>query len=219
MEIEKALLDKYPGLGVLEFVLVVEIRKSTDHLEVFKKSKQEELRKKIPSLEVVRDLPIIRAYRDFYWKVGIDPTKTRPAGEALLRRIIGGRDLPNINTLVDSYNIASAETMISIAAFDRFKLNPEELLMRSAVPGETFMGIGMNTPISLEGVEVVIEDTSERKLIAVYPFRDAEESKVTESTKEVLFMMCGVPGLASKDLESAKSITSEYVTKFCRPSE
>jgi len=219
MEIEKVLLDKYPGLAVLEFALGVEIQKGSDHLEAFKRSKQEELRKKIPSLEVVRDLPIIRAYRDFYWKVGIDPTKTRPAGEALLRRIIGGRDLPNINTLVDSYNIASAETMISIAAFDRRKVNPQQLLMRSAVRGESFMGIGMKSSISLEGVEVVIEDTFEKKLIAVYPYRDADESKVTEDTKEVLFMMCGVPGITPKDLESAKNITFEYVTKFCKRSE
>ena len=43
--------------------------------------KQEEIRKRIPSLEQVKDIPILRAYRDFYWKVGTDPTKTRPAGE------------------------------------------------------------------------------------------------------------------------------------------
>jgi DNA/RNA-binding domain of Phe-tRNA-synthetase-like protein len=215
LEIEKTLFDKYPGLGVLEFVMRVVITKSSTELEAFKKSKQEEIRKKVLSLDAVRDLPVIRAYRDFYWKVGIDPTKTRPAGEALIRRIVGGRDLPNINTLVDSYNLASVETMVSIAAFDKAKVDPGRLFMRTAAKGESFVGIGMDSAMTLSGVELVIEDLSQKKLVAVYPYRDADESKVTEETTDVFFMMCGVPGIASADLEAAKKMTTHYVTTFC----
>ena len=215
--IQQSLLLKYPGLGVSEVVVSsVRISKSNKELEAFKKSKQDEIRRKVPSLDAVKGLPIIRAYRDFYWKVGIDPTKTRPAGEALLRRILGGKDLPTINTLVDSYNIASAETMISVAAFDLEKISREKLLMRTGVKGESFEGIGMQSPASLEGVEVVIEDTKEKKLIAVYPYRDAEESKVSEDTKDVLFMMCGVPGVSKENLAAAQSIVIEYVSRFNR---
>ncbi|HYB04692.1 MAG TPA: phenylalanine--tRNA ligase beta subunit-related protein [Nitrososphaerales archaeon] len=217
MEIEKTLHDKYPGLGVLEFVMQVVSRKHSTELEAFKKSKQEEIRKNVSSLDAIRDLLVIRAYRDFYWKVGIDPTKTRPAGEALLRKIIGGRDLPSINTLVDSYNLASAETMISIAAFDHAKVDPRRLLMRIAAKGETFVGIGMDSAMILNGVQVVIDDLSQKKLIAVYPYRDADESKVMEETTSVLFMMCGVPGISFADLEAAKKLTCNYVTTFCQP--
>ena len=217
MEIEKTLQDKYPGLRVLEFVMQVVIRKHSTELEAFKKSKQEEIRKSVSLLDAIKDLPVIRAYRDFYWNVGIDPTKTRPAGEALLRKIIGGRDLPSINTLVDSYNLASAETMISIAAFDHAKVDPRRLLMRIAAKGETFVGIGMDSAMILNGVQVVIDDLSQKKLIAVYPYRDADESKVTEETTSVLFMMCGVPGISSSDLEAAKKLTCNYVTTFCQP--
>ena len=124
MEIDPSLVQKYPGLDVLEFTIPqVVVKKGRAELDLFKKSKQEEIRKRIRSLDDVRDLPIIRAYRDFYWKVGIDPTKTRPAAEALVRRIVGGKELPTINTLVDSYNLASIDTMVSIAAFDLSKVN------------------------------------------------------------------------------------------------
>jgi len=216
MEIEKALLEKYPGLGVFDLTVAgIKVEKSTNELDAFKKQKQEEIRSKVSSLDVVKDLPVIRAYRDFYWSVGIDPTKTRPAGEALLRRVLGGRDLPTNNTLVDSYNLASAETMISIAAFDSEKIHSEALLMRTAIKGESFFGIGMTSPISLTGVEVVIEDMKARKLIAVYPYRDADESKVTEETSEILFMMCGVPGIQNDELVSAAKLTSDYVGRFC----
>lgn len=216
MEIETSLLEKYPGLQVLELLLSgVKIKRTSNELAAFKNSKQEEIRTKVSSLESVRDLPIIRAYRDFYWNVGIDPTKTRPAGEALLRRILSGKDLPSINTLVDSYNIASAETMISVAAFDARKIAQEHLLMRRAVKGEQFLGIGMRSSISLDGIEVVIEDRTKRNLIAVYPYRDSDGSKVTEETEEVLFMMCGVPGITTDSLETAKRATLDYVSRYC----
>jgi DNA/RNA-binding domain of Phe-tRNA-synthetase-like protein len=220
LKIEPRLLEKYPGLQVLELTMSgLRINKSGEELAVFRKAKQEEIRTRIPYLESVKNLPVIRAYRDFYWNVGIDPTKTRPAGEALLRRILGGRDLPIINSLVDSYNIASAETMISIAAFDLDRIDDQHLLMRTAANGEDFLGIGMDSPVSLTGVEVVIEDVSNRKLIAVYPYRDADESKVSEQTSKVLFMMCGVPGIESAELETAKARTKDYVWKFCGGSE
>ena len=175
-------------------------------MEEFKKRKQLDIREKIKSLDEVKNLPVFRAYRDFYWKVGIDPTKTRPAGEALTRRILGGRDLPTINTLVDSYNIASAESNVAIAAFDLSSVSKGSLRMRKAIPGEAFFGIGMDSPITLSGVEVVIEDEGKMNLVAVYPYRDSDSSKVTENTHDVLMMMCGVPGLSDADLELAKSL-------------
>ena len=216
MKIDTSFLEKYPGLQVQELLMFdLEVKSSSSELTAFKKQKQEEIRRRVQSLEFVRDLPIIRAYRDFYWKVGIDPTKTRPAGEALLRRILNGKDLPAVITLVDSYNIASAETMISIAAFDLAKISQDNLLMRKATKGEEFFGIGMESSISLNGIEVVIEDTSKRNLIAVYPYRDSKDSMVTKGTREVLFMMCGVPGITNDSLEVAFRATSDYVSRYC----
>ena len=103
MRIAEDLEATFRGLRVLELDLLnLTVKKVDARLEEFKKGKQEEIRGKIHSLDEVKNLPIFRAYRGFYWKVGIDPTKTRPAGEALTRRILSGKDLPTINTLVDS---------------------------------------------------------------------------------------------------------------------
>jgi DNA/RNA-binding domain of Phe-tRNA-synthetase-like protein len=216
MLIDPQLLDGFPGLRVLELdINNVTVKKSNDRLEQFKRKKQQEMRIRIKSLDEIRNLPIFRAYRDFYWRVGIDPTKTRPAGEALARRILGRRDLPAINTLVDAYNIASAESHVAIAAFDLSSISKDSLWMRKAVPGETFLGIGMEAPTKLTGIEVVIEDKSSSSLIAIYPYRDSESTKVTEQTRDVLMMMCGVPNISDSDLENARSLTAQYVKKYC----
>jgi len=67
--------------------------------------------------------------------------------------------------------------------------------------------------MTLQGGEVVISDSE--KLIAIYPHRDAEDTKVTEATKDILFMVCGVPGIQSETLLKAGEIAIEYITRFC----
>ena len=216
MRIVPELQSSFPGLRVIELKMEgLGVQGIDPRLESFKREVQDRVRQRIASLTEVKDRPIFRAYRDFFWRVGIDPTKIRPAGEALTRRILGGRDLPTVNTLVDAYNIASVETSIAIAAFDLEAIDEGSLVMRRTVKGERFHGIGMVTPDSLTGVEVVVEDQESHKLVAVYPYRDSDDSKVTEWTKGVLFLMCGVPGIDETTLEKARELTREYVGRFC----
>ena len=85
--------------------------------------------------------------------------------------------------------------------------------MREARPGEEFLGIGMDKLIQLSGGEAVIQD--DERLIAVYPYRDADYSKVTTSTRNLLLMTCGVPGIGAEELEKAEAVGVDYITRFC----
>jgi DNA/RNA-binding domain of Phe-tRNA-synthetase-like protein len=164
------------------------------------------------ALETLKDEPRLRAYRDFFWRVGVDPTKVRPAAEAILRRVIQGKPFPRINALVDAYNLASAESRIALAAFDKAKLHGD-LRMRRSRPVETFLGIGMEAPVTLSGVEVVCED--EDRLVAIYPYRDANASRVSSDTRDVRFLVCGVPGISDETLREAAVVAAKLVTRFC----
>ena len=55
--------------------------------------------------------------------------------------------------------------------------------------GEEFLGIGMEKPVFLQRGEIVISDGE--KLVAVYPHRDADNTKITEKTKNVVLLVCG----------------------------
>lgn len=166
------------------------------------------------SLEDLKDVNIFRAYRDFFWKIDVDPTKVRPAGEALIRRVLRGRSMPRINTIVDAYNLASIETGIALAAFDK-DLVKGDLTMRFSEPGEMFIGIGMDKPMSLRGNEFVLSDSDYEKLVAIYPYRDADSTKVTDETKSVILLSCGVPGIEDSLLEHAIITAIDYITRFC----
>ncbi len=210
--IDPRLADRFPGLRVvIGYIDGVKVQRNDANLQKFKDEVLSEVKKKY-NLESLKDVAIFRAYRDFFWKVGIDPTKIRPAAEALIRRILGGKQIPTINTVVDSYNMASIKTEIALAAFNRDELKGN-LIMRAAEKGERFLGIGMSEPMELNGGEVVIAD--EEKLVAVYPYRDAERSKVSETTKNLMILVCGVPGIDQQLLNDAGKVALDIVTRFC----
>jgi len=212
MKIDAKVKEMFPDLNILTTSIEnVTVNRESDDLEEFKK----EFIKKIRSqyyVETLKDIPELRSYRDFFWKIGIDPTKTRPASEALIRRVIQGKPLPKINTLVDSYNLASMESRVPLAAFDNDVISPG-LVLRFAVEGEEFTGIGMKKPVPLKGNELVIKAGDE--LIALYPHRDADKSKITLSTRDVLLVVCGGPGISGETLEHAQKVAREYITRFC----
>jgi len=202
----------FPDLMVVAVRLEgVKVAAEDLRLEEFKKEVYERAKSKY-SIESVKDEPLFRRYRDFFWRIGTDPTKNRPASEALARRILAGKPLPRINTLVDAYNLASVESAVPLAAFDAGKMEGS-LLMRRAKDGEEFLGIGMSEPMKLSGKEVVLQD--DRKLVAVYPYRDADYSKITPATTGIILLACGAPGIGEDALDNAASTAIEYITRFC----
>lgn len=210
--IDEEVRDRFPDLNVLLMELdSVKVLEYSEELERFKSEIYDKLRKRY-KLESLKDDPLVKTYRNFFWRIGIDPTKIRPAAEALLRRILSGRGIPRINTLVDSYNLASAESGIALAAFDSEKIDGD-MIMRFAKEGEEFIGIGMRKPKTLRGGEIVVADSS--RLVAIYPYRDAEYSKVTLKTEKVCLMICGVPGIRIEVLRNAGRLAADYILRFC----
>lgn len=210
--IDSKLKDRFPGLEIVDSELYgiavkKELRIEKLSLETIRETKTKY------NLETLKDLPVFRAYRTFFWRLGIDPTKVRPAAEALRRRILLGKEIPKINNVVDCYNLASIKTGISIGAFDLDKLKGE-LKLRFAELGEKFLGIGFEHELELKGNELVVADSE--KIIAIYPYRDAEHTKVTEHTKNIYLLFCGAPGIELKELLKARALTLEYLTKYCK---
>ncbi len=212
IEVAADVMQKFPDLRVLLCkVQGVEISDVDPQLEEFKEKVCADVKRRF-TLESLKDEPVFRAYRDFFWRIGIDPTKTRPAAEALIRRVLGGRALPCINTAVDAYNLASMKTCVALAAFDIGKLEGQ-LHMRFAEVGEAFFGIGMDKPVTTAGGEIVMADAA--RLVAIYPHRDADYSRLTLQTKNVLLVSCGAPGISLAQLEEARNTASEFVVRFC----
>lgn len=160
--------------------------------------------------ELLKDDSTVRAYRDLYWSLGIDPTKTRPSGEALLRRILHGNDVPSISNVVDAYNLASLETIIPLSGFDQDLIFPP-LEIRFSNEKDKFEGIGMDKPAKL--MEKVLLVADKKQILCIYPYRDAHATRITEKTRNALIIGYGAPGTNRTQLVAAVEKALAYIEK------
>jgi DNA/RNA-binding domain of Phe-tRNA-synthetase-like protein len=210
--IDQEIRAKFPDLNAKTTVVDgIQIMREKSELEGFKQVVFAEIKRKY-DLESLKNDEKMRKYRDFFWSIDIDPTKIRPASEALIRRILQEKPIPKINTAVDSYNLASIRSGVPLAAFDMDTINGR-LHMKFSKEGELFLGIGMEKPKSLKGGEIVVSD--DKRLVAIYPYRDSDDTKITLKTNKILLMSCGVPGISDSDLDQALEYAVEYIQKFC----
>lgn len=168
------------------------------------------------TLENLKNDPVVRAYRDFYWRIGVDPTKTRPSSEALVRRALKGL-FPRINPVVDAGNIASAYTMVPIGIYDLAYAKPPFKLVMSR-GGEVFKPIGGGEEHLPAGIPILVD--SRGLVMHVYPHRDSVETMVRESTSIVLIIGAGVPGVPRNLVRDAVELTAKLLEKvgwnWCR---
>ena len=127
------------------------------------------------SLDKLKEDPIIRAYRDFFWRIGIDPTKVRPASEALVRRGLRG-SFPRINPVVDAGNIASAYTMVPIGMYDLDSVEPPFKITLSR-GGEVFRPIGGRDEVLGKNIPILID--SKGIVMHIYPHRDSRDTCIS----------------------------------------
>ncbi len=86
-------------------------------------------------------VPGVSEARRLYRAIGIDPTKTRPSSEALLRRILKGKGLYRIHPLVDLFNMASLTSLLPVGLYDESKIVGDAVTIRLGEEGWGFDGI------------------------------------------------------------------------------
>lgn len=139
----------------------------------------------------------MRAYRNLHWSLGIDPTKTRPSGEASLRRVLRGNDIPSISNVVDAYNLASLETIIPLSGFNQDLIVPP-LEIRFSNEKDEFKGIGMHQPA--KPIDRVLLVADKRQILCIYPYRDANATKISDKTRNMLIIGYSATGIDKTQL-------------------
>ncbi len=173
-------------------------QKSTQMLdEIFQKAALV-TKSKFQSPEKILEDPAIRACRSLYQKIGLDPTKDRPSGEALIRRAASGGNLYRINAIVDINNIVSLKSGLPCGVYDAGKIEGNEITVKIGKAGETFEGIG-GRPLDAENKIL----TCDSKSIFGGPTADSGRTCVTISSSEVLMLIYSPAGSPLSNLEFA----------------
>ena len=168
----------------------------------------EKFRKELTT-ETLKQLPGIQATRKVYKACGKDPSRYRPASEALIRRILQGKPLYQIDTLVDLVNLASIAYGYSIGGFDADKFQGDTLTLGVGKAGEPYEGIGRGM-LNIEGLPVYRDDIGG----VGTPTSDNERTKIDINTTHLLVLINGYDGNAENVAANAEFIC-QLLKKYC----
>src|SRR5215472_9466481 len=203
VQISQQLKAKYAKTALGCVQAEVETGSTTAELEEALRRCEERI-VKLGDPRAILEAPAILATRSGYKALGKDPARYRGSAEALLRRIIAGKGLPRINTVVDVINLVSVESRLPIGLYDLDQVDgPIEF--RAGRPGETYKGIG-KYDLNLEGLPLFADARGPHGSAT----RDSERTRVTETTKRVLAIMVSFAG--TNGLEQWNERLSQLLT-------
>ena len=159
--------------------------------------------------ESVKELSSIAATRRVYKACGKDPSRYRPASEALIRRILQGKNLYQKDTLVDLVNLASIAYGYSIGGFDADKFVGDTLTLGVGRAGEPYEGIGRG-PLNIEGLPVYRDAQGG----VGTPTSDHERTKMSLDTRHLVVLINGYDGDEEHVRGNAEFI-QQLLRKYC----
>ena len=157
------------------------------------KTREAEIQK-LPFPRGVLAAPQVEATRRAYKALGKDPARYRGSAEALLRRVVAGKGLPQINSVVDAINLVSVESRLSIGLYDLGHV-VGEIVFRAGRAGETYKGIG-KYDLNLEDLPLFVDTVGPHGSAT----SDSERTMVTAETKEILAVIVSFGGRENLDL-------------------
>lgn len=159
--------------------------------------------------ESLKQLSGIEATRRVYRACGKDPSRYRPASEALIRRMLQGKTLYQIDTLVDLINLASIAYGYSIGGFDADKFVGDTLTLGIGREGEPYEGIGRGM-LNIAGLPIYRDAQGG----VGTPTSDNERTKIDIHTTHLLVLINGYDGREDQVRANADFILT-LLRKYC----
>ena len=170
---------------------------------------EEQFRQQLTT-ESLKELSGIAATRRVYKACGKDPSRYRPASEQLIRRMLQGKELYQIDTLVDLVNLASIVYGYSIGGFDADKMVGDTLTLGIGREGEPYEGIGRGL-LNIAGLPVYRDQQGG----VGTPTSDNERTKMTLATTHLLVLINGYDGQEDRVRQNAEFI-QQLIRKYCQ---
>lgn len=148
----------------------------------------------------ITKIPKLKQTRDGYKKMGKDPSHTRPACEALLRRVVKGNNLYRLGDVIDLGNILSIETLRSVCVVDKERL-VNDVVIRLGTKEDIYEGINRGL-INVTNIPVYTDEIGPFGC----PTSDTLRTCVTSSTKSILVMIICFDEI-EKDIDEQKLIS------------
>ena len=155
------------------------------------------------------DIPGVAETRALFHRLDIDPTKTRPSSEALLRRVLQGKGLPRVHPAVDVCNLCSLESQLPLGLYDRETIRGV-VRVRVGSPGEGYPGIRKQR-VNLTGRLLLADDEGPFGA----PTADSQRTSVGGRTRNLMVVVFCPRERAGGDLSACLEKIAGMLTRHC----
>jgi len=212
-KINKEIFGKYPEL-VVGVVVAHGISNEGESKEVLDLTieKEKEIKENFET-ETLSQNPKIACWRAAFSAFGAKPKEYKCSVENLCRMILKDIELRHINKIVDIYNYISIKHMVPVGGDDIDKIDGD-IVLTLADGTETFQQLNSEEIKNPKPEEVVYCDEKE-VLCRRWNWRECDKSKMTETTKNVMLVVEGLPPVGQQEVEGIIDELAELVEKYC----
>ena len=202
---QKELIEKIPSIRLGCIQCNVEVLPGDDNIKELSKEIITQIQSEL-TVETISQKPTIKSTKEAYRKLGKDPSRYRPSAEALTRRIVKGKDLYNVNNVVDLLNLVSLESGFSIGGYDADKIDgPIEFGIGR--PDEPYQAIGRGN-LNIENLPLFRDASG----AFGSPTSDSIRTMVTDQTTS--FLMILIDFSDDENLEHFVERSEELLEKY-----
>ena len=155
------------------------------------------------------DIPGVAETRALFHQLDIDPTKHRPSSEALLRRVLQGKGLPQVNPAVDVCNLCSLEHQLPLGLYDRDTVHGA-IHVRVGREGEGYPGIRKQR-VHLSGRLLLADEDGPFGA----PTSDSTRTAVSPESRNLLVVLFCPIDRAGQHLSTALEHIADLLTRYC----
>lgn len=156
--------------------------------------------------EKISQLPPIRQWREAFRRLGASPSRYRPSAEALLRRVLKGEAIHEVNSAVDVNNFFSLKYLLPAGIYDADALEGS-VTATVGKAGDRYPALN-GRDVSMENKLLLCDD----KGPFGSPYVDSARSAVTEKTArclQVIFHLDTIEGEAPENI--AKTVAASFI--------
>lgn len=215
IDVGDKLAERFPGQKVAyAFAEGIGVRSTPSELETMLSDLESETR------EAFREKPLdshpsLESWLTIAAQTGMLELGEKPAPIGLLERFQENQHFPKINSVVDVTNLIAVKYLTPVGAFDLDSLRGE-VRLRLSEEGEVMIPLFKDEPDMIPEGEIIYSD--DEGPFSRYSI-DADRSKISDSTTDVLFVVDGTTHHELSEIENARDELMNLVARFSGEAE
>lgn len=211
-KVEPEIFEKFPGvrIGVL-VVLGMDNTQGRKEIAKLLAAEEKKKQKELASVDL-KEHVLVAPWRETYRQFGSKPRKYRSSIEALLRRVMNGNKIPNINPLVDLYNFISVKRLLPVGAEDLDKIKGD-IVLGFATGDEKGKYIGSDEASVCYPGEVVYKDDL-GFICRRWNWREGDRTKIMPDSENAVVVLEANQNVSDQEFQVALDETVKLIEKY-----